>query len=169
MNQNNDSKLKTDSNLHSITGGSGSHPVGTGVGAAGGAVAGAAIGTAMGGPVGAVVGGAVGAATGALAGQSAASALNPSLEDTYWKENYLTRDYVEKSRPYTDYQAAYRYGWESHGRMGNRPFRDVENDLERGWDLARGESKLTWMQAKKATSDAWHRMVGAETVGAARR
>lgn len=46
MNQNCDSKLKTDSNLHSITGDSGSHPLGTGVGAATGAVAGAAIGCA---------------------------------------------------------------------------------------------------------------------------
>jgi phage tail tape-measure protein len=146
-----------DPNSNLITG-SASHTVGTGVGAAGGAVAGAAVGTADGGPVGAVVGGAIGAATGALAGQSAAEAVNPSVEDAYWGENYLTRAYVERSRPYTDYRPAFQYGWESRARMGNRPFRDVEGDLERGWDLARGESKLAWAQAKHATSDAWHRI-----------
>ena len=134
------------------------HPVGTGVGAAGGAVAGAAVGTAVGGPLGAAVGGAVGAATGALAGQGVAEAVNPAAEDTYWSENYNSRDYVERNRPYTDYRPAYRYGWESRGRLGNRPFGEVENDLARGWDAARGESKLSWTQAKKATSDAWHRI-----------
>jgi phage tail tape-measure protein len=169
MNQNHDSKVKTDSNLHSITGGSGSHPVGTGVGAAGGAVAGAAIGTAVGGPVGAVVGGAIGAATGALAGHGAAEAVNPTVEEAYWSENYLKRDYVERNRPYADYRPAYQYGWESRARMGNRPFHDVENDLERGWELAKGESKLAWMQAKHATSDAWYRIAPAKPVDAARR
>jgi hypothetical protein len=42
--------------------------------------------------------------------------------------------------------------------LGNQVFRDVETDLERGWDLAKGESKLAWAQAKQAASDAWHRI-----------
>ena len=151
-----------------MTGGLGSHPVGTGVGAAGGAVAGAAIGTAVGGPVGAVVGGAIGAATGALAGQSAAKAVNPKVEDAYWSANYRERAYVERTRPYSDYQPAYRYGWESRARLGNRTFHDVESDLERGWDLAKGECKLAWTQAKHAASDAWHRLGCTGTVDATR-
>jgi hypothetical protein len=163
MGQNYDTKLKTDSDLKPMTGGMGSHPVGTGVGAAGGAVAGAAIGTAVGGPVGAAVGGAIGAATGALTGRGAAEAVNPTVEDAYWRENYLKRDYAEKSRPYTDYQPAYKYGWEARGRSGNRPFREVESELERGWDKVKGESKLAWAQARHATSDAWHRIERAGT------
>ena len=157
-----------DPTLIPITGGSSSHPVGTGVGAAGGAVAGAAIGTAVGGPVGAVVGGAIGAATGALAGQSAAEIVNPTVEDAYWSANYLSRDYVERDRPYTDYRPAYKYGWESRARLGHQTFREIESDLERGWDLAKGESKLAWTQAKHAASDAWHRLGCTGTVDATR-
>jgi hypothetical protein len=158
MNANYDPKLKSDPNLEPTPGATGSHPVGTGVGAAGGAVTGAAIGTAVGGPVATLVGGAIGAATGALAGRSAAEAVNPTVEESYWSTNYLTRDYVIRNRPYTDYQSAYRYGWESRARLGNKPFRDVEGGLERGWDKAKGESKLAWAQAKHAVSDAWERI-----------
>jgi len=82
--------------------------------------------------------------------------VNPTVEDGYWRENYVKRDYVENNRPYTDYQPAYRYGWESRARMGDRTFKDVEGDLERGWEKAKGESKLAWAEAKLATRDAWH-------------
>jgi outer membrane protein with glycine zipper len=161
MNQPHDPKLKP------ITGQSSPHPMGTGIGAAGGAMAGAAVGTSVGGPVGAVVGGAVGAAAGALAGRSAAEAINPTVEDAYWSANYLNRDYIERHRPYTDYRPAYQYGWKPRARLGNRPFHDVESELERGWDLAKGESKLVWTQAKHAVNDAWHRLECAGSADAA--
>lgn len=160
MDENRNPKSETNMNLKPPAGGSGAHTVGTGIGAAGGAAAGAAIGTAVGGPIGAVVGGALGAATGALAGNTAAEAVNPTVEDAYWSANYLQRDYVERNRPYADYQPAYRYGWESRARLGDRPFRDIESDLERGWGEARGLSKLDWAQAKHATGDAWRRLEG---------
>lgn len=146
-----------------ITAGVGAHPVGTGVGAASGVVAGAVIGTVLGGPVGGIVGGAVGGVTGAVAGQSAAAILNPADEDAFWSANYLERAYVEPNRPYADYRPAYQYGWESRARMGQRAFREVESDLERGWDVVKGESQLAWEQAKHATSDAWHRIKGDES------
>lgn len=92
--------------------------------------------------------------------------VNPTVEDAYWSANYHKREYVERNSPYADYQAAYRYGWESRARLGNRPFRDIEGDLERGWEGARGQSKLAWMQAKPATSDAWHRLESAGSVDA---
>lgn len=158
MNQHHEPKLETDPNHPSIAGESGSHPAGTGIGAAGGAVAGATIGSVAGGPVGAIVGGAIGAATGALAGRAAAEAVNPTMEDAYWSANYLRRAYVEPNRPYAAYRSAYRYGWESRARLGDLPFRDVESNLERGWDKAKGESKLAWAQAKRAARDAWERI-----------
>ena len=138
--------------------GTGAHPVGTGVGAAGGAVAGAAIGTTVGGPIGTVVGGAVGAAAGALAGQGMAEAINPAVEDAYWRDNYMTRDYIDRAASYSDYRPAYQYGWESYSKYRNQRFDDVESDLERGWDKARGNSSLAWNKAKNATKDAWHRV-----------
>ena len=134
------------------------HPIGTGIGAAGGAAAGAVVGTAVGGPAGTLVGGAIGAAAGALAGQGVAAAINPAVEDDYWRQNYTTREYVERDRPYSDYAPAYKYGWESYSKMGNRRFDEIESDLERGWNSAKGNSRLAWNQAKKATRDAWHRV-----------
>jgi hypothetical protein len=139
---------------------SGTHAVGIGFGAAEGAAAGtavgAAIGVAVGGPPGAVVGAAVGAVTGGLAGQGLVAAIDPIVEDTYWRENFTTRPYVSKGRPYDDYRDAYRYGWESRvSRPGSR-WEDVESDLEHGWDKARASSRLAWGEAKHAARDAWH-------------
>ncbi len=147
-----------DLNRDPITGEPGSHPVGTGVGAVAGGAAGAAVGAA-GGPVGAVVGGAVGAIVGGLAGHGVAEQVNPTVEDVYWRENYKQRDYVEPSRPYEDYQPAYRYGWESRTRHAGRTWDDkLERDLEKGWEGARGTSGLSWQEARPATHDAWHRL-----------
>ena len=149
-----------DANRDPITGEPGSHPVGTGVGAAAGAAAGAAVGAA-GGPVGALVGGTVGAIVGGLAGHGVAEQVNPTVEDAYWRENYQGRAYVEKGRPYEEYQPAYRYGWESRGKYAGRDWDDkLESDLERGWEKAKDKSRLTWHQAKHATRDAWDRVSG---------
>ncbi|HXU45761.1 MAG TPA: hypothetical protein VN783_09555 [Thermoanaerobaculia bacterium] len=153
-NANQDAALNRDP----LTGEPGSHPVGTGVGAAGGGAAGVVVGAAVGGPVGAVVGGAVGAVAGAAAGHGAAEALDPTLEDAYWNKTYKTRDYVDRTLPYTEYAPAYRYGWEARNRYGAKPWNEIETDLERGWQHAKGSSSLAWNHAKHATRDAWHRV-----------
>ena len=90
-------------------------------------------------------------------GQSATAVVNEAAEATYWSENYSKRGYVEAERPYSDYEPAYRHGWESRARLGNQPFRSVETDLERRWDEVKDASTLAWSQAKSAVSDAWHR------------
>ncbi|MGB8696119.1 MAG: hypothetical protein WCD22_06130, partial [Acinetobacter sp.] len=87
------------------------HPVGTGVGAAGAAAAGAAIGSA-GGPIGAIVGGAVGAIVGGVAGSAAGEAIDPTVEDTYWRENSAHQPYYKSSQntyPDLDYDRDYRH------------------------------------------------------------
>lgn len=135
------------------------HPVGSGVGAAAGAATGAAVGTAVGGPAGTLVGAAVGAVAGGLVGHGIAEGINPTEEDAYWRENYKTRSYVDTNRTYDDYQPAYRYGWESRARYGNRRWDDVEPDLERGWnDYNQSSARQDWNEAKHATRDAWHRV-----------
>ena len=32
----------------------------------------------------------------------------------------------------------------------------LEADLERGWDTAKGTSRMAWAEAKGAVRDAWH-------------
>lgn len=149
---------KSDANRDPITKEPGAHPVGTGTGAASAGAAGAAIGGVVGGPVGAVVGAAIGAVAGGLAGKGAAEAVNPTVEDSYWRDNYSARSYAQADRGYDFYQPAYRYGWESKAKYKGKQYNDVERDLEQGWDGFKGSSKMTWNDARQATKDAWHRV-----------
>jgi hypothetical protein len=140
-----------------ITGAPGAHPVGTGAGAIGGAATGAAIGTAVGGPVGAVVGGAAGAVVGGLAGKGVAEVMDPTAEETYWRDEFANRPYVKKGSSYDTYLPAYRYGWESYASMSDRPWESVETNLGARWPASRGTSTLDWHEAKPAARDAWDR------------
>jgi hypothetical protein len=144
-------------NRDPITGAPGAHPVGTGLGAAaGGAAAGAAAG-AFGGPVGAVAGAVVGGIAGGLAGKAIAEQIDPTVEDAYWRDNYLTRPYAETGMHYGEYQPAYRYGWESALLYPQRSFEETEAELGRNWEARRGSSKLSWDKARHAARDAWNR------------
>lgn len=146
-----------DANRDPLSGAPGAHPVGVGAGAAGGAVTGAAIGS-LGGPIGAVAGAAAGAVAGGLAGKAAAEAINPTVEDAYWRSNYASRPYVTKDTRYDDYRPAYRYGWESYERNRGRSFDELEPQLRGDWDRYRGNSTLSWDKAKNAVRDSWHRV-----------
>jgi hypothetical protein len=125
-------------------------------GVAGGALAGAAAG-GLTGPAGAAIGAAVGAVAGALGGKAIADQINPKAEDEYWRKNYSTRSYVQSGSIYDDYAPAYRMGYERYSRYQGRSFDDVEPELRRDWDSARGASRLTWEQAKHATREAFER------------
>src|SRR5688572_1837998 len=110
-----------DTNPDPITGQPGAHPVGAGIGAA---VGGAAAGS-LAGPVGTVAGAVIGGVAGGYAGKAIEEAIDPTAEDAYWRENYTSRDYVQKGSNYEDYRPAYQYGWESRGQFAGRRFDDV--------------------------------------------
>ncbi|MEK6262941.1 MAG: hypothetical protein AABP62_30445 [Planctomycetota bacterium] len=150
-----------DLNKDPLTGEPGAHPVGVGIGAAlGGAVAGAAAG-AVGGPVGAAVGAVVGGVAGGYAGKSAGEAIDPTVEDAYWRENYPTRPYYAAETTYDTYAPAYRYGWESAVRYDEQydeaDFDTVEPKLQEDWEKSVQAHGLEWERAKHATRDAWGR------------
>lgn len=150
--------LKRDANRDPITGTPGAHPVGVGLGAvAGGAAAGAATGTVAG-PVGTIVGAAVGAVVGGLAGKKAAEAIDPTVEDAYWKANYNKESYYERGRSYEDYAPAYRTGYEGRAQYHPKTFDEVERDLQTDYNKRRGTSGLTWEQSKRAVRAAWNRI-----------
>lgn len=148
----------TNANRDPISGTPGAHPVGTGVGAAvGGAAAGAAAGTVVG-PVGTILGAAVGAIVGGLAGKGVAEVIDPTIEEAYWRDNFKARPYAENASSFDDYGPAYGYGVSSYTKYPGRSFDDVEADLSRDWNGARGASKLQWDEARQATRDAWERI-----------
>jgi len=149
---------RKDSNRDPISGAPGAHPVGTGVGAAAGGMAAGAAAGAIGGPVGAVAGAAIGAIAGGLAGKGVAEMIDPTVEEAYWRETYTSRPYVTKGSNYDDYGPAYRYGIDNYSKYPGKKFDDVEADLSRDWQRAKGKSTLAWDNAKHAARDSWQRV-----------
>ena len=133
-------------NTDPITAEPGAHPVAVGAAASGGA----ALGGALGGPVGPAIDG--------MAGTTVAEFINPSEEDAYWRDTYLSRPYADETLGYDHYRPAYRYGWESRTRFADRRWDQVERELEGGWRENRGTSRLGWSDAKLAARDAWQRV-----------
>ncbi|MGI4777872.1 MAG: ferritin-like domain-containing protein [Janthinobacterium lividum] len=144
-----------ESNRDPITGAPGAHPVGTGLGATGGALAGAAAGS-LAGPVGTVVGLVAGAMAGGLGGKAVAEGVNPTAEETYWRENFSNERYVESGRTYDDYGPAYELGWSGRAQRGT-DFDTVEPALASEWASRRGASSLGWADARPASRAAWER------------
>jgi len=137
---------------------SGTHPVGTGLGAVGGAAAGAAIGAA-GGPLGMAIGGVIGAIAGGAAGHGIAEGVNPSEEDAYWRQQYRREPYHSEDYDYADYEPAFRLGYLDYPTHVGRTYEQAEEELGRDWEgRHRGDSRLTWHQAKPAARAAWHRV-----------
>jgi uncharacterized protein YcfJ len=151
--------MKPDANRDPITGAPGAHPVGTGVGAAlGGMAAGAAAGTVAAGPIGTLVGSAAGAIAGGLAGKAVAEHFDPTVEDAYWRENFQRESYYQNGMTYDDYAPAYRTGWEARMQHKGRRFEEIESDLGRSYESARGKSRLGWEHGKQAARAAWDRV-----------
>ena len=138
-----------------LSGEVGAHPLGVGLGAAaGGMAAGVAVG-AVAGPIGMAVGALVGAVAGGLAGKGAAELIDPTAEDAYWRANYASRAYATPRDAYEDWGPAYAYGVAHYNRNVSSSFADVESELERGWEEARGASTMEWTRARLAAYDAW--------------
>ena len=151
-------KDKSDLNADPISGAAGSHPIGTGIGATSGAVVGAVIGS-VGGPIGAAVGAVIGTMAGGLVGHSAGEAIDPTIEEVYWREAYLNKPYYEPNFGYDrDYYPAYRLGYESRAKAIQADTFDLhEKELHAKWESSKAESQLSWEQAKPAARDAWER------------
>lgn len=142
-----------------ITGAPGSHPVGTGLGAAaGGAAAGAAAGSVVG-PAGTVAGAAVGAVVGGLIGKGIAEKIDPTVEDTYWRNEHGRQPYA-RGRAYDEFSPAYRVGYTGYSEFGatGRTFEDSEAELRRRYEV--GNPKLPWADARPASQAAWKKFEG---------
>lgn len=156
-NPNNPGNENRDMNRDPISGAPGAHPIGTGLGAAGGATAGAAIG-AVGGPVGMAVGGAIGAIVGGLAGKAGGEAVNPTAEDSHWRETYAKEPYHNGAYKYDDYAPAYRLGYTGRSQYAGKSFDEAHDSLATDWEQTKGSSRMAWEDAKPATRAAWHRV-----------
>ena len=151
----------------------GDQALATGAGSVGGAAIGATLGM-VGGPGGSLIGGVVGGVLGGIAGKDISTPDHPdhgiensSLlgdQDKYWREEYQSRPYYSESRNVhgdldydRDYRGAYQLGYENRKHYSGKEFNEAEPDLRSKWEQFKGESRLTWEQAKYAVKDAWDR------------
>jgi len=154
------SKNDPKKNPDPLTGESGSHPIGTGVGAAGGGLTGAAVGAAMGGPVGAAVGAIVGGVAGAYSGKGVAEVVNPTVEDKYWRENHASQEWADADSSYEHYAPAYRTGYQGVMKYAGRPYEQIETDLARDYEKNDANPAIPWDRARPAVKAAWSRVSG---------
>lgn len=131
------------------------HVIGTGTGAVAGAIAGAAVGT-LGGPIGMAAGAVVGTMLGGGAGDSLAESVNPTVYEEHFKSVYTNAPYFNAGHLWSDYEPAYKLGYDAYGTRAGRSFDDINADLERDWDSTRGTSRLAWSDARNAAIDGWH-------------
>ncbi|MCW1886024.1 hypothetical protein OKA04_14900 [Luteolibacter flavescens] len=151
-----DKEIRDARNEDPITGEPGSHPVAVGVGTAAGAAAGGAVG-AIAGPVGAAVGAVVGGIAGAVSGKAGGEAVNPTVEEAYWRENHPRQSYAAADSSYDDYDPAYRMGWEGPTRYGTN-FEAANSAMRSDWEERKGSSKLDWQDAEPAVRAGWERV-----------
>jgi hypothetical protein len=133
------------------------HELGGAVGMAVIGVAGGIMG-AVAGPVGVVAAAAVGGALGGVVGESIARDVNPTLEETYWGHTYHTRPYIIVGHGYESYRPAYRVGIDGYLANPTENFDSLEPSLRNNWNIARGNSKLEWSEAREAARDAFSRL-----------
>lgn len=88
------------------------------------------------------------------------SARSPDAEDDYWRRNWHTRPYTDRTRDYEHYRPAYRFGWESRDRYPDLSWDEIEPRLATEWTRQRDRDRLTlkWDEARLAARDAWRRL-----------
>lgn len=99
----------------------------------------------------------VGAVAGGLGGKAIAESVNPTAEETYWRENYIRESYYEAGRPFDDYAPAYRLGLYGLTQYEGS-FDETESRLAADWDIKKETSTLSWPQARSASRAAWERI-----------
>ena len=86
-------------------------------------------------------------------------AVNHDEEDAYWRQNHVREPYYSPDYSYDDYGPAYRMGWESRARYDQGTFDTYEPSFRNDWDESfRGQSRLTWAQARHAARAGWERV-----------
>ena len=88
---------------------------------------------------------------------SLAMRVNPEVEETYWRQNYLREPYYERGYSFDDYLPAYRTGWEGRLRYAGRTYEQCERVLQRDYQRNRGRSQLDWAKNRHAVRAGWER------------
>lgn len=83
--------------------------------------------------------------------------IHGSIEREYWRTRYNSRDYVDHSQGFRDYEPAFRYGWELRAGYGGQEWSELEPKAAAGWERFRGDCSLGWGDAAPAVREAYER------------
>jgi hypothetical protein len=86
------------------------------------------------------------------------------VEDLYWSENFWKEPYFHADYDYEDYAPAYCVGYSGCAQYGGR-FEDSEKSLCSNFVRIRGDSRLSWEEAREPIRAAWMRVENAEAHG----
>ncbi len=85
--------------------------------------------------------------------------MNPTTEEEkYWREHHPKQPYAAKGRPYEDYAAAYRTGYEGFHKYPGRPYQEIENELALDYQRNQPGAALPWDHARHAVHAAWAKL-----------
>jgi hypothetical protein len=87
--------------------------------------------------------------------------------DRYYEARFELAAHREPGYAYGDYRPAYRYGTWARAAEPARDWDEaLEDELERGWQRAKGSSRLSWERARAAVQEAWRLAAQATADGA---
>ena len=95
-----------------------------------------------------------------LAGQPQETVLrhySAQGEDLFWSGNYWKEPYFRPDYDYEDYAPAYCVGYSGRAQYGGR-FNEAEPSLCANFVRIKGDSRLTWNEARDAIRAAWQRL-----------
>jgi hypothetical protein len=87
----------------------------------------------------------------------AIGAVDPEVEDVYWRSNYQDEAYYKEQYEFCDYQPAYKLGYEGPDRF-HSSFEDAAPQLNKEWEEVKGRSRLSWDHARMAIRAAWDKV-----------
>ena len=89
---------------------------------------------------------------------SAAQAMDHASQSRYWSQAHKDEPYYNSAYDHSDYEPAYKLGYESQARADGGKYQDSEHAMSSEWEKVKGKSRLMWDDAKHAVRAAWHRV-----------
>ncbi|MBI2770977.1 MAG: hypothetical protein HYX47_15240 [Burkholderiales bacterium] len=82
---------------------------------------------------------------------------NAGAEDRHWAQAHWKEPYFRADYDYEDYAPAYCVGYSGCAQYGG-PFDEAETSLCANWLRIKGDSRLSWDEARPAVRAAWLRI-----------